>query len=255
MLNISRDHLDWHRTVQNYINAKFKIFSLQDKKDYSFLLDSKLLRLYKKRKFLGKLKTIKLKSFKSIKHKIKNKYLISKINEENMSFVYELSKLLKIQKNNFISQANTFKGLPHRFEFFYQKKSIKFINDSKATSFEASKLGLQTNKNILWIVGGLPKLKDNFNLNVIKSNVIKSYIIGNHVNFFAKKFKNKIKFKITKNLKSSLIAIITDIRKYPDKKFTVLFSPASASFDQFQNFVDRGNKFKKIAKTYAKKYL
>ena len=85
MLNISRDHLDWHRTVQNYINAKFKIFSLQDKKDYSFLLDSKLLRLYKKRKFLGKLKTIKLKSFKSIKHKIKNKYLISKINEENMS--------------------------------------------------------------------------------------------------------------------------------------------------------------------------
>ena len=56
-----------------------------------------------------------------IKHKINNNYLNLDINNENMSFVYTFSKLLRIKKESFISSMNSFKGLPHRSEIFLKK--------------------------------------------------------------------------------------------------------------------------------------
>ena len=172
-----------------------------------------------------------------------------------MIFVYSLAKLMKIKKNLFIDCCNSFKGLPHRYEFFLKKNDIKFINDSKATSFESSKYALESNKNIFWIVGGLPKLKDKFYFKHIKKNIIKSYIIGKNINFFKRELKNKINFQVTKNLKNSMTEICKDIKYKNIKNATILFSPASASYDQYKNFVERGNKFKKIANNYANRYL
>ena len=60
-------------------------------------------------------------SYKKIKHKINNNYLNLDINNENMSFVYTFSKLLRIKEKSFISSMNSFKGLPHRFEIFLKK--------------------------------------------------------------------------------------------------------------------------------------
>ena len=80
------------------------------------------------------------------------------INDENMSYVYAFSKILRINKNALIKSLKTFVGLPHRYEVFLKKKCT-FINDSKATSFQATKFALMNTKNIYWIVGGLPKKK------------------------------------------------------------------------------------------------
>ena len=63
------------------------------------------------------------------------------------------------------------KGLPHRYEIFLKKNNKTFINDSKATTFQASKFALGSNKNIFWIVGGIPKLGDRFNLGKLKNNI------------------------------------------------------------------------------------
>ena len=136
-----------------------------------------------------------------------------------------------------------------------QKKNITFIDDSKATSFVATKNALQTNKNILWIVGGIPKLGDKININKINRNIIKSYIIGKKTHYFQKQLKGKINYKISHNLDDSLKHIFVDIRKLKNTNITVLLSPSSASFDQFKNFVERGNKFKNLEKKYAKKYF
>ena len=65
------------------------------------------------------------------------------INDENMSSVYTLIKLLKIKQSLFLKSLNTFSGLPHRYEVFLRKKNCVFINDSKATTFQASKLALK----------------------------------------------------------------------------------------------------------------
>ena len=186
---------------------------------------------------------------------IQNSYLEFSANDENMNFVYVLSKLLKINKNSFIKSMSSFLGLPHRYEIFFKKKGITFINDSKATSFQATKFALASSKNIYWILGGLPKDKDKIDLRYIKDNIIKSYIIGKNTNFFKKQLKGKVKFSVTKNLKNAIIEILKDIKLLKKINNIILLSPGAASFDQFKNFENRGNEFKKLSKLYAKKLI
>ena len=254
LLNITNDHLDWHGNIVNYTNSKLKIFASQQKHQFAFT-NSKLKKIFKKRNFQSQLTVPNNTSYKKIKKKIKNHYLKSSINDENMSFVYALSTLLKIKQKNFIKAVGSFVGLPHRYEIFYKKKNIVFINDSKATSFEATKHALSNSKNIYWILGGLPKKKDKIILSGVKKNIIKCYLVGKNINFFQKQIQNKLKFSITKNLKDTLIRIFKDIKLLNLKLNTILLSPAAASYDQFKNFNQRGDKFKKLSKLYFKKYV
>ena len=253
LLNITNDHLDWHGNMNNYINSKLKIFIYQKKNQFA-LINNKLKKIFKKRNFISKLIIPNEKNYKNLKYKIKNHYLKLSINDENMSFVYSFSKLLKISDKNFITAINSFVGLSHRYEVFLKKKNIVFINDSKATSFEATKYALSNSKNIYWILGGLPKKNDKIYLDEIKKNIIKCYIVGKNTDFFKKKIQNKINFSITKNLKTSLITILKDIKLFNIKENTILLSPASASYDQFINFEKRGDEFKKLSRVYARKF-
>tara|TARA_B100000700_G_C15044824_1_gene857333 strand:- start:364 stop:1680 length:1317 start_codon:yes stop_codon:yes gene_type:complete len=254
IINISNDHLDWHGSMINYMNAKLKIFSLQTQNDYALISNKILVRRYKKNKYLGKLKLINKKEFKKIKNRINNEYLSSEANEENMSFVYKLSKILKIKEKPFIKSLKSFKGLEHRYENFYSKNHKKFINDSKATTFEASRIALKNNKNIFWIVGGLKKINDKFDLNNLKKNINKAYIIGKDIKYFKNFFqKKKIPFKTCFTLKKAVFSIFKDLKSSKNEKATILLSPACASYDQFKNFEHRGIEFKKIINKNKKK--
>ena len=122
ILNITKDHLDWHSSYKDYVDSRFKIFSEQKRKNFAFMNSKILLKKFKKEKYKSKLKFVNIKNYKKIKKRIKNDYLNSEANEENMSFVYALSKFLKINKKSFISALKSFKGLPHRHEIFYKKK-------------------------------------------------------------------------------------------------------------------------------------
>jgi UDP-N-acetylmuramoylalanine--D-glutamate ligase len=254
LLNISNDHLNWHGTMSNYTNSKLRIF-INQKKSQLALVNNNLKKIFKIRKFASKLIIPKIKNYENIKYKIKNYYLKSSINDENMSFVYAFSKLFKISQKDFIRAINSFVGLHHRYEIFLKKKNIVFINDSKATSFEAAKYALANSKNVYWILGGLPKENDRINLSIVKKNIIKCYIIGKNTNFFEKQVKKKLNFLVTKNLKKTLITILKDIKISNVKENTILLSPAAASFDQFMNFEKRGNEFKKLSKLYARKFI
>ncbi len=255
LLNITNDHLDWHGSMQNYINSKFKIFESQKSHQYS-IVNHDLKSQFKKRKLQGKLIIPHLKDYFKIKHQIKNSYLRSDINDENMTAILSLLKILRINKKTFLNSLKSFKGLPHRYEIFYKKKNCLFINDSKATSFQATKFALKNTKNTYWIVGGLPKLRDRLTLKNLKKNIIKSYLIGKNINFFEKQIRNyKIKYAITKNLKNSIIQILKDVKLSNKKNKSILLSPASASYDQFLNFEKRGNEFKRLSKFYARKFI
>ena len=253
LLNISNDHLDWHGSYNNYINSKFKIFSLQKKKDFSLIKNKKFLSFYNRKKLGGKLKLLTSKKYTSIKNKIKNDYLRSEANFENMIFVYEISILFKIKKSFFIKYMNSFKGLEHRQEIFFKKNDITFINDSKATSFEATKLALKSYKNILWIIGGIPKKNDKIKIHSVKKNIFKCFIIGNHITHFKKELINKVKFSVSKTLNQSISDIFKEVKKIKGP-LIVLLSPTGSSFDQFKNFVERGNQFKKLVKLHANKF-
>ena len=253
LLNITNDHLDWHGNMKNYINSKLKIFENQKKNQVSFI-NHKFKSHFRKKKFQGKLVVPKLETYKRIKKKIKNSYLSLNVNDENMSFVFTLSKFLRISEKSFLKSLNSFIGLPHRYEIFLKKKNCIFINDSKATSFEATKYALESSKNIYWIVGGLPKKNDKMILKDLKKNIIKSYIIGKNINFFKDQIKNKIEYLVANNLKNSIINILKDIILLKKKANVILLSPASASFDQFSNFEKRGEEFKRLCNRYAKQF-
>ena len=249
ILNISQDHLEWHGSKKNYIKSKFKIFENQSKNDFAILNNKRLKKIYDEKKYLGKLKFIKNKSIKLTK--LKNRYLQLEANTDNVKFAYFITKLFNINKRNFIKSLNSFNGLAHRHETFLKLDNYTFINDSKATSFESTKYALKSNKNIIWITGGQPKKNDKINIEKFKNKIIKTYIIGKHSSFFVKYINKKIKFEITKNLKTTINKIFKSFVR--NKKITVLLSPASASYDQFRNFVERGEEFKKLVKHYAEK--
>ena len=249
LLNITKDHLDWHGTKKKYMMSKIKIFNNQTKNDIAFLNDINLKRIYKKKNFQGKLRFLKKKPIKF--EKFQNSYLLLDANKENISFAYFITKLFRIGKKNFLKSLKTFNGLPHRHEIFLKLGKSTFINDSKATTFESTKYALKSNNNIVWITGGQPKKNDKIKIDQFKNKIIKVYIIGKHKNFFIKQLLNKIEYEATKNLQIAINKIFKSFKK--EKKITFLFSPASASYDQFKNFEERGEKFKKLVKYYAKK--
>jgi len=256
ILNITKDHLDWHGTVKNYQDSKFKIFSIQDKQDKALLGKKDHIEEFKRKFFKSKLIKIKPGILeRSFKKNIKNTYLLNRPNLENVSFVYKLSTVLKIKKKIILKALNTFKGLPHRNETFYHKHGIVFINDSKATSFDAAQHSLKNNKNIFWIVGGIPKLDDKFKLKSIKKNIIKSYIVGKNIGYFKKQIKGTLEYKISFTIENALRDIIKDLFLFKQKEATILLSPASASYDQFKNFAERGDSFKKLTLKYAREHL
>jgi len=259
LLNISKDHLDWHGSMRNYIASKFKIFKRQKKKNNAYIFNSKkFINFYKRKNFKGRLFIINKNIGKFIHKNLNNRYLSSNNNIQNLSFIYLLIKDFRISDKIFFSSLKSFRGLPHRQEIFYKKNKIFFINDSKATSFESAKECLTTHHNIFWILGGLKKDGDKFFLNKIKKNIIKAFIIGKDTIFFKKQLNGKIPYEETFTLKRTIISIYKKIklyRKITNKDFFVILSPASASYDQFQNFEQRGNQFKKLTISYARKYF
>ena len=250
ILNISQDHLDWHGSKKKYVKSKFKIFANQTRSDIAFLNNQNLKKIYRINNFSGKLKFIKKNSI-DLKN-IQNNYLQLEANRENIEFAYIITKLFGIDKKKFFKSIKSFNGLAHRHEIFLKLYNYTFINDSKATSFESTRFALKSNNNIIWIAGGQPKKNDKIDINKFKKKIIKAYIIGNHANFFVKQIRKKVKFEIAKNLKIVVNKIFETFDK--KKNITILFSPASVSYDQFKNFVERGQEFKNLVNYNAKKF-
>ena len=259
ILNISPDHLERHGTIKNYIKIKSRIFSAQSKSDYSYInstnkYSKSIISIFKTKKLKSRLISINKLDCNSLIKKVNNKHLKSEGNIENISFAYRIAKNLKINEKTIIKGLKKFKGLPHRQEIILSNKKILCINDSKATSFDACSQSLSNYNKIYWIVGGIPKKQDYFNLKNYRKKIIKAYIIGKNTSFFTKQFRKKIRFNVSKNMKSAVNHIFEDLKFNKNSKKTILLSPAAASFDQFNNFENRGNYFKNLViKKFKKK--
>ena len=255
ILNISPDHLERHKTINKYVSAKFKLIKNQSKNDIAILNTKNfyIKRKLKQKKFAPSiLKIEKYISDRFIK-KIDNHYFDTDGNKENLTFVLKVSKLLKLKNNLLLKSLTNFTGLSFRQEIIHNSKFLKIINDSKATSFSSSEKLLKSLKNIYWIIGGLPKKGDKFLLKKNDCKKIKLYIFGKNQKFFINELKNKMVFKSFLNLKSLIAKVFLDIKNENNFiKKTILFSPASASFDTFKNFEERGRYFNKLIKNYIK---
>ena len=243
ILNISHDHLERHKSIEKYTHAKFKLILNQSKNCYAFVENNKYIsREIKKYKIRSKIYKIN-KNDNKIKKLIYNSYFDNINNLKNLFFVLEFAKIYKLNKLKLLKTVNLFKGLDFRQQIIYKNNFVTIINDSKSTSFSSSINLLKSYKNIFWIVGGLAKKGDKFELPSKYYKNIKCYIFGKDKNFFKKKLNNKILSKSYIDLENILKKIVKEIKLNKKIHYHVLFSPSAASFDKFKNFEDRGHYF------------
>ena len=252
ILNITSDHIERHKTLNNYVNAKFKLLKFQIRGSFAFVKkeDDLIIKQIKKNKYKAKIYKVKTSNLNKEIDKITNKYFISDGNKENLSFILKIALKLKLNKKKLIKTINKFKGLDFRQQIIFDKNNLTIINDSKSTSFASSENVLKNLNDAYWILGGIPKKGDKFKLSKIKSKNLKAYIFGLHHRKFIKILKNRLKIKNFKNLQETLKVIFSEINIQQSKKNIIFFSPAGASFDSFKNFEDRGYYFNQIIKKY-----
>ena len=253
ILNISPDHLERHKTINKYVSAKFKLVKNQSKKDVAILniKNFYIKRELESKNYLPKVIKIKKNIDSIFLKKINNEYFNTEGNKENLKFILEVAKILKLKKDSLIKTLKKFKGLKYRQEKIFQSKKITIINDSKSTTFSSSVSLLKSLTNVYWIVGGQAKKGDKLLLSKKNCKNIKAYVFGSNKNFFINKLKKIMKYEYFLDLKSLVIKLSLEIKV--DKNTThktILFSPSAASFDSFKNFEKRGEYFNQLVKKY-----
>ena len=243
LLNLSPDHLERHRNFKSYTSVKLKLFQNQTSKGISIIKknDNYIGTKLKKLKMNSKILKLSKNEIKYLIRKINNKTFKDKDNLDNLLFAHRVVKIFKVKTKAIVDVINYFKPLPYRRQIILNNEKLTIINDSKSTSFSSTINLLKTYKNIYWIMGGLKK-GDIFNLHKKFYKNINVYIYGSDRKIFYNLLRNKIKTKTSVTLEQSLKNLQLDLKKN-QKKTNIIFSPAAASFDQFKNFQNRGEKF------------
>ena len=252
ILNIKPDHLERHKTLQNYVDAKFKLLDSQSKSCLAFVKSDDVLisRKLKTKKFNCKIVKVNTKKNYNDFLEIKNKYFLTESNRENLSFIIELAKKLKLKNYLLQKTIKNFKGLKYRQQIILQKKNLTIINDSKSTSFSSSVGMFKKASNILWLLGGIYKKGDKLELKKKDLSNVTAFIYGENKNLFIKQLRSKVKFKNYKNLEDAVKNVFSIIKTKRSIKYTILFSPCAASFDSFKNFEERGLYFNRLVKRF-----
>ena len=267
--NITPNHLNIHKDYQEYINAKKNIFKHQNKDDYIILnYDNDITRNCAKE---AKSKVI----FFSGKEKLENGFIVdNKIikkcedgirthildckdvllrgehNFENIATaIAATSSLVDIDKS--IDTIKEFKAVEHRLEYVRTIDDVKWYNDSVSSSPTRTIAGLKSfDEDIVLIAGGYDK---NLDYTPIAKPILKKVKTLILLGQTSGKIFDAVKEEEEKENKNIDIFMVNTLeeavnlaRKQAKVGEIVLFSPASASFDMFKNFADRGNKFKDL---------
>ena len=256
ILNISPDHLDHHKTFDNYLNSKIRISMNQDKTGYAILNDNNLLDIHSN----SKAKKIRFRvsddneffiNDKKVSYYNLKKSFIGKHNYENILSASLVCKTLGLNDKEIIKSINSFKQLQHRLELINVKSDQIFYNDSKATNLNATCVAIESiPSNIILILGGIDKNDSDFKkLEKYKDKILNIICYGQS----REVIKNKLNgiFNIEK-IEEFEKAITTSL-ELANKGDCILLSPACASFDQFKNYEERGNCFKSIIKSHYEK--
>lgn len=267
--NISPNHLDFHKSYEEYIEAKKNIFKYQNEDGILVLnYDNEITRECAK-EAKGKViffsrenkldngvilddDIIKVCDNKLRKHILNTKDLLlrGKHNYENVcTAIAATLEIASTEKQ--IEAVTQFKGVKHRLEFVKEINGVKWYNDSIGTSPTRTIAGLKSfNEKIVLIAGGYDKHLDYTPIaKPILDNVSVLILIGQTSKKIKESVENEMKVE-QKRIEiyecDTLQETVNTAKKVAKKGEVVLFSPASASFDMYKNFEERGDKFKSI---------
>lgn len=266
--NITPDHLDrYDYKFENYVDSKFRITENQTENDFLiydyddnvistwlkknktkatllpfsiekeleqgvYLKNDNIIIKYKKQETLMNIATLALKG----KHNTKNAMGASMA-----------TSVLKVRNATIRESLEDFEGAEHRLEFVLKINGVQYVNDSKATNINATFYALDSVKApIVWIVGGVDKGNDYLDLMPMVREKVKAIIcLGMDNQKITQTFSNVIDLIVETAGAEEAVKVAYKIAEKGD---TVLLSPACASYDLFENYEDRGNKFKEAVR-------
>tara|TARA_B100000131_G_scaffold3317_1_gene3453 strand:+ start:869 stop:2236 length:1368 start_codon:yes stop_codon:yes gene_type:complete len=255
-LNISPDHLDRHRNMDEYIKMKLKMI-INSKEDDKIVYNEdddtfrKEFSGHKPNEIAFSIKN-KTQFFSVNKTKIydeKNEIFCSldeillrgKHNLSNLIAAATVAKILKVDDNKIINTMRNYSGINHRLQTVRKLNGVTYINDSKATNIHSVIVATNSFDNpIILILGGKNKNSD-FRLLLPHTKRHVKHIVsyGEAGGEIAAAIGDAVRL----NRVSSLSQAVASAHKLAAPGDIVLMSPGCASFDQFNNFEERGNKF------------
>lgn len=262
---VTSDHLDWHKTRQNYVDAKFKIFKNQDENDFAILNyeDKNLAEEYKLKaeKYYFSMEKIEEKGAYVHDEKIyfNNGEKIEEVldikdikipgdhNIRNIMAAIIACRLLNVDLDLIKKSIISFTGVEHRIEFVREVDGVKYYNDSKGTNPDSTEVAVAAmDGDVVLIAGGYDKGADFDKLIEKSKDKIKTAILFGET---AEKISNSCKkygveFYITEDLKKA----VELANKLSSNGDDVLLSPACASWDMYKSYEIRGQHFKDLVK-------
>jgi UDP-N-acetylmuramoylalanine--D-glutamate ligase len=262
--NLSPDHLDRHGGMGGYFAAKRRLFAEGgpdravigiDEAEGAFLAgqlaegpaDDRVIRISVERKLTGPgWQVFARKGFLSEYRKGRQtgsidlrgiKGLPGAHNHQNACAAYAACRSLGLAPRVIEDALHSYPGLPHRSQIIAEAGGVTFVNDSKATNVDSAVKALSAFKKIRWICGGLEKEGGIDALNCASDQVIKAYVIGREAAGFA------MQLNVEAQVCTTMAAAVEQAIADSEAGETVLLAPAAASFDQYDNFEQRGDDF------------
>ena len=264
--NLSPDHLDRHEGMGGYFAAKRRLFAEGgpdravigvDETEGAFLAgqmaegpaDDRVIRISVDRKLTGPgWQVFARKGFLSEYRKGRQagsidlrgiKGLPGTHNHQNACAAYAACRALGLAPRVIEQAMHSFPGLPHRSQIIAEANGVTYVNDSKATNVDSALKALKAFERIRWICGGLEKDGGIAALNEAGERVVKAYVIGREAASFGMQLK--VDNAVCTDMASAVEQAMADAQPGD----TVLLAPAAASFDQYDNFEQRGEDFAK----------
>ncbi|MCT4403967.1 UDP-N-acetylmuramoyl-L-alanine--D-glutamate ligase [Leuconostoc falkenbergense] len=253
--NIFSNHLDYHKTRDNYVAAKFQITRHQTKNQYLILnadgpdtpnfatkTHAKVLTFSRQQNGLqAEIKNDQLLINGDAIMPVTDIKLVGPHNLENVLAAATAAKLAGVSDRAIKDVLKTFGGVEHRLQYLFTVNGVKYYNDSKATDIEATQTALNSfDQPTIWIGGGLDRGDDLSrmvpNLKHVKTVIAVGQTQQKIVDLANQADKTVITVK-------DVMAAAPEAVKLARPGDVVLLSPAHASWDQFKTFEERGEKF------------
>jgi len=170
-------------------------------------------------------------------------------NWQNAAAAYAACKTLGVQPPVIVACMSNFPGLPHRQELVAVIDGIAYVNDSKATNAEAAAMALACYDTVYWIAGGRAKQTGLAGLEPLYPRIARAFLIGEAEESFAAALDGRVPVSRCGDLPRAVAEAQAAATAAHRPGIVVLLSPAAASFDQFANFEQRGERFRALVQT------
>ncbi|WP_417292176.1 UDP-N-acetylmuramoyl-L-alanine--D-glutamate ligase [Desulfovibrio porci] len=242
LLNITPNHLDYHKDMAEYTEAKFRLFRCQDEGDLA-VLGADLQELA--RGFNLRARQVWVRE----SERFPQSGLLGAHNKFNEEAAWQACRFFGVSEANAARAVARFKPLPHRLELVRERGGVLYVNDSKCTTVSSLKVALQAfDRPLRLLCGGKFKGGDLAALGgLVRERVREVALFGASREHFEKAWRDLAPLRWHPTLEEAVRALAASAKEGD----VVLLAPATSSFDLYDNYMARGDDFKRIVSELA----